>query len=445
MNARTAARGRAAILALVGGLSLALAGATIPASAAAPDRSSVLAPTLSVVRTDDLAYESSASPILVPGTLDVYAPTVAGPWPVVVMFHGAPGEDPVMDRDGLAEHARLVAGLGFVVFNASWGQAPEGSASGLTYDGTLAVNSQAACAVEFARAHAAEYGGDPATLIVFGHSAGAQTGAMVTFARPGPSAGCLAGSTLGDIDALVTWEGNWLLSMVHPIVMDLDGVLAADPRIMDALTPWTSLAGHNDQKVVMLVSEDPSTSLLHELPGVIVDRPVGDPGRPTPGSPCATPRGSCAGSSRRTGPSPMASSPSPRCSSCSPRSSRHRATPSRSMSCRTLPTRTCSAPAGRSSWPPSRRRQHGTDPRGVRTVKVAWEDVGPVPRGAGHGPTSSSPRLWEPRSRPPPTTADTMVDLEQFSLDPVPRCASAGERLATRQPATCPDAASALP
>lgn len=276
MNARTAARGRAAILALVGGLSLALAGATIPASAAVPDRSSVLAPTLSVVRTDDLAYESSASPILVPGTLDVYAPTVAGPWPVVVMFHGAPGEDPVMDRDGLAEHARLVAGLGFVVFNASWGQAPEGSASGLTYDGTLAVNSQAACAVEFARAHAAEYGGDPATLIVFGHSAGAQTGAMVTFARPGPSAGCLAGSTLGDIDALVTWEGNWLLSMVHPIVMDLDGVLAADPRIRDALTPWTSLAGHNDQKVVMLVSEDPSTSLLHELPGVIVDRPVGN-------------------------------------------------------------------------------------------------------------------------------------------------------------------------
>ena len=129
MNARTAARGRAAILALVGGISLALAGATTPASAAAFDPSPTPAPRLSVVETDDLAYESSASPILVPGTLDVYAPAEAGPWPVVVMFHGAPSDDPVMDRNGLAAHARLVAALGFVVFNASWGQAPEGSAS----------------------------------------------------------------------------------------------------------------------------------------------------------------------------------------------------------------------------------------------------------------------------------------------------------------------------
>ncbi len=277
MNARSAARGRAAIQTLACGLIFALAGATIPASAVAADPSPTPAPRLSVVTTDDLAYESSASPILVPGTLDVYAPAEAGPWPVVVMFHGAPGDDPVTDRNGLAAHARLVAALGFVVFNASWGQAPEGSVSGLTFDGTLAVNSQGACAVEFARAHAAEYGGDPATMIVFGHSGGANTAAQVVFARPQPSAGCLGGSTLGDIDALVTWEGNWLLSVVHPVLMDLDGVLAADPRIMDALTPWAYLAGHTDQNVVMLVSEDPSTSLLREFPGVIVDRPVGDP------------------------------------------------------------------------------------------------------------------------------------------------------------------------
>ena len=87
-----------------------------------------------------------------------------------------------------------------------------GSADAPTYDELLAIQSQAACAVEFARAHAAEYGGDPATMIVFGHSAGANAAAMVAFARPEPTAGCLGGTTLGAIDALVTWEGDWLLS-----------------------------------------------------------------------------------------------------------------------------------------------------------------------------------------------------------------------------------------
>jgi hypothetical protein len=44
--------------------------------------------------------------------------------------------------------------------------------------------------------------------------------------------------------------------------------LAADPRVMDVVTPWSNLAGHTDQKVVMLVSE---------APGAFFERKVGDP------------------------------------------------------------------------------------------------------------------------------------------------------------------------
>jgi BD-FAE len=227
-------------------------------------RAATPAPTPGVVVTLDLAYEAS-NPVLVPGTLDVYAPAMAGAWPVVVMLHGAPGSDPLTDRSYLGEHARRLAERGYVVFNASWGHEPGSASERPTYDGLLAVQSQVACAVEFARAHAAEYGGDPATMIVFGHSGGAHGAAMVTFARPEPTAGCLGGSTLGAIDALVTWEGNWLLSVNYP---DWDGALAADPRVMDAVTPWKHLAGHTDQKVVMLVSEKP---------GTFFEREVGDP------------------------------------------------------------------------------------------------------------------------------------------------------------------------
>ena len=154
------------------------------------------------------------------------------------MFHGAPGGDPAMDRGNLSVNARRVADLGFVVFNASWGHQPGGNDMSW-YDGLQAGGSQAACAVEFARAHAAEYGGDPATMIVLGHSGGAHAASMATFARPAPTAGCLGGPTLGAIDALVTWEGNWLLSVNAP---DWDAALAEDPRVMDVLTPWTHLA-----------------------------------------------------------------------------------------------------------------------------------------------------------------------------------------------------------
>jgi dienelactone hydrolase len=220
----------------------------------------------------DIAYESANAP----DALDVFAPAKAGAWPVVVMFHGAPGSDPATDRGYLSEHARRVAELGFVVFNASWGHGPGGDVGPPSYDGLLAVQSQAACAVEFARAHAAEYGGDPATMIVFGHSGGAHAAAMATFSRPAPTAGCLGGPTLGAIDALVTWEGDWLLSL-NPV---WEAALAEDPRVFDAVTPWKYFAGHKDQKVVMLVSQDPNASLESEFPGLVVERPVGDPWAP---------------------------------------------------------------------------------------------------------------------------------------------------------------------
>ena len=213
MERRDKAHGRAVILALLSGLSLALAGATMTGSAVAADPSPTPAATPGVVVTRDVAYELD-NPTLVPGMLDVYAPSEAGPWPVVVMFHGAPST--ASERVNLADHARRIADLGFVVFNADWGRAYGGAADPPLHDGILAGQAQGACVVEFARAHAAEYGGDPATIILFGHSGGANNAAQVVFARPVPSAGCLADTQLGDIDALVTWEGDWLLGSRTP-------------------------------------------------------------------------------------------------------------------------------------------------------------------------------------------------------------------------------------
>jgi hypothetical protein len=86
-------------------------------------------------------------------------------------------------------------------------------------------------------------------MILFGHSAGASTASIVAFARSEPSPGCLGGTTLGAIDALVTWDGEWLAQTTY---FGWDEALAADPRIFDALSPWTDLPAHKDLKVAML-------------------------------------------------------------------------------------------------------------------------------------------------------------------------------------------------
>ncbi len=137
--------------------------------------------TPSVTKTSDVAYES-ANPVLKPGMLDVYVPTKAGPWPVVVMFHGAPQ---MVWKSDLSNYARKVADLGFVVFVPDWGHETAGGATSFTYEAQVAVNSQAACAVAFAQAHAAEYGGDPATMIVFGRWGAPTPGPWSP--SPGPS------------------------------------------------------------------------------------------------------------------------------------------------------------------------------------------------------------------------------------------------------------------
>jgi poly(3-hydroxybutyrate) depolymerase len=118
-------------------------------ASAGPTSTATPAPTPSVIVTRDLAYEPADSP-LAGRTLDIYAPAGAGPWPVVVMFHGFQGS-----KADQAEYARKVADLGFVVFAPTWD-------SGLPTIGgdNLAYASQAACAVEYARSHAGEYGGD---------------------------------------------------------------------------------------------------------------------------------------------------------------------------------------------------------------------------------------------------------------------------------------------
>jgi hypothetical protein len=206
-----------------------------------------------VTQTLDLPYEAT-NPELAPGSLDVYSPLKAGQWPVVVMFHGL---GPT--KADMSVYATRVADLGYVVFVPEYNQpAPNSTTELLSREGLAASGSQVACAIAFAAADATRYGGDPANLIVFGHSAGALAATGTVFGRPEPTAGCLGGATLPPVSALVTWEGDWLLGW-DPA---WDSILATDPGMLDVATAWPVLSRNTTVRVAMLVSDDPGLSDL---------------------------------------------------------------------------------------------------------------------------------------------------------------------------------------
>ena len=103
--------------------------------------------------------------------LDIYAPKAAhaGPLPVIVFIYG--GSWNSGDRAGYAFVGRALAARGFVVVIPDYRLVPE-----IRYPAFLQDN---AAAVHWARQHIQEFGGDPARLVLMGHSAGAYNAAML--------------------------------------------------------------------------------------------------------------------------------------------------------------------------------------------------------------------------------------------------------------------------
>lgn len=208
----------------------------------------------------DLVYES-ADPLLPDGLVDVYTPAGSRSHPVAVMLHAQPG---VYTKETTAPLAEQLAAAGWVVFVPGWGLAgPE--AMSLPWSERLrAMHRQAACAVAFARARAAEHGGDPSTLVLFGEpGAGANAATVLAFNRPAPSDGCPAGDVLGPVPVVITAGGDWLL-----LDTQWSQVVAKDPAVLDEGLPWAGLAERRDVRVWTLFSDDGRG---------VVPAPVGEP------------------------------------------------------------------------------------------------------------------------------------------------------------------------
>lgn len=201
----------------------ATASGTPQASTSAPEASPSPSPTAAAfTETTDVVYMTMNGVELL---MDIYTPAGAGPWPVVVAFHGldSNGKDEI-DTITVAEAA---AAEGMVVFAPSWiiwdpGPFP------FTIDIIEGWRSAANCAVAFAQEHAPEYGGDAATTIVYGFSAGAGAGLLASVEpSEGPILGCESDTSPAPASGVALGDGEYFLHSEN-----FDAAFQADPVAM---------------------------------------------------------------------------------------------------------------------------------------------------------------------------------------------------------------------
>ena len=181
-------------------------------------------------RVADIAYVSAAAPDFDAKRhrLDVYQPAKASPTPrpVVLFIHGGSWDSGSKDDILYKAIGRRLAKQGFVGVVISYRLAPQ----------VLVPQQAADCAraLAWTVTHIGEYGGDPARLVLLGHSAG------------------------GGLAALLATGSDTLLARVGLPPRAARAVLLDDPAGLDMLDYLTRMQYPGDEKYLVPFSKDPA-------------------------------------------------------------------------------------------------------------------------------------------------------------------------------------------
>ncbi len=191
---------------------------------------------------------------------DVFYPRATGVWPVVVAIPGGPAAPGI--KSYLGDFAQQVAGQGAVVFVADYRESPEwGGGSPGTYQ-------DIACAIRFARAHAADYGGDGNRVTLVAHSLGPFFASTVALSgnafEPGPGT-CLATEGSTKPDAFVGIAGIYSQTGVGSKFLEafFGGSQSQAPDAWAAGDPYSVVREDGANRIpVQLVHGDFDTNVL---------------------------------------------------------------------------------------------------------------------------------------------------------------------------------------
>ena len=168
---------------------------TAPSTQSSPaatrlDQSPILAP--NTVLYPDLPY---AGPDPALNRLDIYAPADVSAAPVVVFVHG--GEWSRGDKKEISYKPQFFNNHRIVFVSVNYRLSPK-------YKHPAQVDD-VATALAWIHAHVRQYGGDPAKIILMGHSAGCH---LVTLVALNPQPLQQAGLTPADLRGVVAWSGG---------------------------------------------------------------------------------------------------------------------------------------------------------------------------------------------------------------------------------------------
>lgn len=164
--------------------------------------------------------------------LDIYKPTGAGPWPVVVALHGGGQSKELFNL-----FSNRIANIGAVVFTPTW-HSSEPQGDPLTREIIIKGDEDAACAVRFAREKAAEFGGDASRIVLVGYSGGGTAGGVMALAGDDFHGDCLVSTGSAFPDAFVGVDGAY--DLVKCCVPE-DLYVKAAPEDWELMVPYTYL------------------------------------------------------------------------------------------------------------------------------------------------------------------------------------------------------------
>jgi len=189
--------------------------------------------------------------------LDVYVPSASAPRPVVIVVHG--GSQAAINFIYLS---KALSEMGVLVYNINVSRDPP----------PLVRIKRIACAVRFARATAADYGGDPTRITLVGNSSGASAGLVVALAGEDYEGHCVENDASPHIDVFIGYEGDYDYVTTHyegdP---DYTKLKEEDPELWNAINPYSHIGRNPELQIRLIHGKDTDVNWYDVPPEVSME------------------------------------------------------------------------------------------------------------------------------------------------------------------------------